>query len=140
MVDELSLWLEYSEADYETARFLYDKQYPRQLEIICYHCQQASEKIIKALYLAANIPGGIPHKHDLGFLLNQLSGRIDIPDDVADAAADLETYAIIVRYPRENRVDDYYTRKAMRDSKKVMDWAKDMIRSISDEVEQESKE
>ena len=72
MDDNVQLWLEFANADLETADFLYEKQYPRQLEIICYHCQQAGEKAIKALYIAKEIPGGIPRKHDLWFLLEQM--------------------------------------------------------------------
>ena len=34
MDDNTRLWLEFANADLETASFLYDKQYPRQLEII----------------------------------------------------------------------------------------------------------
>ena len=48
MDESIQLWLEFASADLETASFLYEKQYPRQLEIICYHCQQAGEKAIKA--------------------------------------------------------------------------------------------
>ena len=69
MDEIISAWLQYAEGDLSTAAFLYEKQYPRQLEIICYHCQQAAEKAIKALYIASGIPGGIPKKHDLSFLL-----------------------------------------------------------------------
>ena len=75
MDEIISSWLAYANADYDTAAFLYEKQYPRQLEIICYHCQQAAEKAIKALYLKLGVPGGVPRKHDLSFLLQQLSGN-----------------------------------------------------------------
>ena len=57
MDENIARWLEYADADLSTAEFLYEKQWPRQLEIICYHCQQAGEKAVKALYLAANVPG-----------------------------------------------------------------------------------
>ena len=76
MDEALPIWLEYADADLSTALFLYEKQWPRQLEIICYHCQQAGEKAVKALYLAAEIPGGIPRKHDLWFLLEQIKGKV----------------------------------------------------------------
>ncbi len=49
----IPIWFEYADSDLETARFLFEKQDPPQLEIICYHCQQAGEKAVKALYLAA---------------------------------------------------------------------------------------
>ena len=35
MDESIQLWLEFASADLETASFLYEKQYPRQLEIIC---------------------------------------------------------------------------------------------------------
>ncbi len=41
MDESIQLWLDFANADLETASFLYEKQHPRQLEIICYHCQQA---------------------------------------------------------------------------------------------------
>ena len=78
MDEAVAVWLEYADGDLSTAEFLYEKQWPRQLEIICYHCQQAGEKAVKALYLAANIPGGIPRKHDLWFLLEQIKGQVSV--------------------------------------------------------------
>ena len=65
-------WLTYAEADLGVAKHLFRTYYPKPLAIICYHCQQAGEKAIKALYLAKEIPGGIPRKHDLWFLLEQM--------------------------------------------------------------------
>ena len=37
MDDAIPIWLEYADGDLTTAEFLYEKQWPRQLEIICYH-------------------------------------------------------------------------------------------------------
>lgn len=131
MDEAIPIWLEYADGDLSTAQFLYEKQWPRQLEIICYHCQQAGEKAVKALYLAADIPGGIPRKHDLWFLLEQIKGKVDIPETILDAAEELDPYAIIVRYPSENRVDDYLTKKALEQAKLITDWAKGEINKRS---------
>ena len=127
MNEIIAAWLAYANADYDTATFLYEKQYPRQLEIICYHCQQAAEKAIKALYLKLNIPGGIPRKHDLPFLLQQISGEITIPEEIVNAADALDPYGILVRYPSDDRVDDYLTGKAIEQAKQVLDWVKSVI-------------
>lgn len=97
------------------------------MEIICYHCQQAAEKAIKALYLALDIPGGIPRKHDLSFLLQQLSKRITIPEAIEEAAEELDPYGIIFRYPSENHVDDEMTGKALGYAEAIMDWVKRQI-------------
>ena len=45
---------------------------PRPLNVICYHCQQAAEKAIKALIVYFGSQGGMPKVHDLSFLLNQV--------------------------------------------------------------------
>ena len=127
MDDNVQLWLEFANADLETADFLYEKQYPRQLEIICYHCQQAGEKAIKALYIAKEIPGGIPRKHDLWFLLEQMKNVVDIPESIYDAAEKLDPYAIVFRYPGENRVDDYRAKQAIGLAKAIIDWVNQNI-------------
>lgn len=127
MDDNVRLWLEFANADLETASFLYDKQYPRQLEIICYHCQQAGEKAIKALYIAKEIPGGIPRKHDLWFLLEQMKNVVDIPESIYDAAEKLDPYAIVFRYPGENRVDDYRAKQAIGLAKTIINWVNQNI-------------
>ena len=124
MDEAVPIWLDFADGDLSTAEFLYDKQWPRQLEIICYHCQQAGEKAVKALYLAAEIPGGIPRKHDLWFLLGQIKGRVHVPENILDAAEELDPYAIIVRYPSENRVDDSMTRNALKQARLIVDWSK----------------
>ena len=127
MDDNVQLWLEFANADLETASFLYDKQYPRQLEIICYHCQQAGEKAIKALYIAKEIPGGIPRKHDLWFLLEQMKNVVEIPESIYDAAEKLDPYAIVFRYPGENRVDDYRAKQAIGLAKTIINWVNQNI-------------
>lgn len=124
MDEAISIWVEYAVGDLTTAEFLYDKQWPRQLEIICYHCQQAGEKAVKALYLAAGIPGGIPRKHDLWFLLEQIKGQVEVPESIMDVAEELDPYAIIVRHPSENRVDDYLTQRALKQARQIVDWSK----------------
>ena len=127
MDDNTQLQLEFANADLETASFLYDKQYPRQLEIICYHCQQAGEKAIKALYIAKDIPGGIPRKHDLWFLLDQMKNAVIIPESIYDAAEKLDPYAIVFRYPGENRVDDYRAKQAINMAKTIVEWVRQSI-------------
>ena len=127
MDDNVQLWFEFANADLETADFLYEKQYPRQLEIICYHCQQAGEKAINAVYIAKEIPGGIPRKHDLWFLLEQMKNVVDIPESIYDAAEKLDPYAIVFRYPGENRVDDYRAKQAIGLAKAIIDWVNQNI-------------
>ena len=63
-------WLTYAKMDYDTAVHLHENMVPEPLEIVCYHCQQFAEKILKALLLEANLP--LSKTHDLGILVSQL--------------------------------------------------------------------
>ena len=129
MDEAVRLWFEFAQADLNTASFLYEKQNPRQLEIICYHCQQAGEKALKALYLAKKTPGGIPRKHDLWFLLDQMKKTVCIPESIYDAAEKLDPYAIVFRYPGENRVENYHAKQAVKMAETIILWAKQEIES-----------
>ena len=120
-------WLDYAWTDYDVAVFLYENRHPQPLEIICYHCQQAAEKAIKALYIALDIPGGVPRKHDLSFLLNQIQGKVSVSKELRQHADSLSVYGIAARYPAEIPVDDGRTKLAILAAKYIMDWAKENI-------------
>ena len=48
---EVKEWLDFAKMDLSSAQHLYKTFYPRPLQIICYHCQQAAEKALKAVML-----------------------------------------------------------------------------------------
>ena len=52
MTPETKSWLDFAQEDFVVAKHLYDALYPKPLEIICYHCQQAAEKAIKAVIVS----------------------------------------------------------------------------------------
>ena len=120
---DIHAWLSFADMDYEAANILY-AHYPRPCEIICYHCQQAAEKAIKAVYIFLDMPGGIPRKHDLSFLLNQIQNKIDISKKLRQYADVLNVYGIVSRYPNEMHVDDERTKVALHHADYVLKWAK----------------
>ncbi len=66
-------------------------------EDLCYDCQQAAEKAIKAILIFYQIQ--FPKTHNIGYLLDLLSSEgIDIPDDIFKSAK-LTDYAVTTRYP-----------------------------------------
>lgn len=93
------------------------------MEIICYHCQQAAEKAIKGAYLACKLAGGIPRKHDLTFLLEQLKNRYEISESMFDHADILNAYGIIVRYPAEIQLTAAKVDQAIRYAEEIVLWA-----------------
>lgn len=66
-------------------------------DTVCFHCQQAAEKLLKA-FLAAN--GLAPQRtHDLLYLLEQVLPLSPEAEDLRDDLSILTPYAVEVRYP-----------------------------------------
>ncbi len=71
--EEYREWLAFAQTDYDCAKYLNEAPlYPKPLNIICYHCQQAAEKAVKGLIVYFCSQGGMPKVHDISFLLNQI--------------------------------------------------------------------
>lgn len=120
---DIRAWFDFADMDYDAACTLY-AHHPRPCEIICYHWQQAAEKAIKAVYIFLDMPGGIPRKHDLSFLLNQIQNKVDISKELRQYADMLNVYGIVSRYPNEIHVDDERTRVALQYADFILQWAK----------------
>ena len=93
---EVERWLEKARDDLGVAQHLNELYHPKPVEIICFHCQQAAEKAIKAVILARGVQK-IPKSHELVFLLEQLG--VTIEERLLDFADSLTQYAVKVRYP-----------------------------------------
>ena len=65
------------------------------LEVLCFHAQQAAEKVLKAVLVALRIP--VPHTHNIGMLLDLLPDEVNIPPDIQDSRL-LTDYAVMGRY------------------------------------------
>ena len=115
-------WLRFADMDVLSANHLNEITYPKPLEIICYHCQQAAEKILKALVLAYD--GEIQKTHDLGLLMEQLSEFLKIPESVLSAADALTPYGVKIRYPQELCIEESHTKKALAEMNIVYDFVK----------------
>ena len=95
------------------------------IEIICFHCQQAAEKAVKAVILAAHITDEAPKKHDISFLLRSLEQQFSIDDRYFAYADFLNPFGVIVRYPNELVLGEQSSKKALQYAKAILDWAKD---------------
>ena len=79
-LDDAREWLSFAEADLGVAEHLNKTYHPKPLEIICFHCQQAAEKAVKSIIVLNGSQGGIPKKHDLFLLLNQIKNMVSIEE------------------------------------------------------------
>ncbi len=114
---ECEEWLRFARDDLDTARFLLGMS-PRKIEIICYHCQQAAEKALKAI--PALFGEEIPRSHDLRSLLRLGSLRFGDLEVLAAILPKLQPYAVAVRYPHESEVEPGDEERAIADALAVL--------------------
>ncbi|KPA13742.1 HEPN domain protein [Candidatus Magnetomorum sp. HK-1] len=91
-----SEWFSIAEMDISSAKYLLN-MHPTPIEIICYHCQQSSEKYLKG-FLVLN-GHEIIKTHDLVFL-NQLCSSYDNEfTTIQEECLRLTDYGVNIRYP-----------------------------------------
>ena len=123
-LDDAKEWLSFAEADLGVAEHLNKTYHPKPLEIICFHCQQAAEKAVKSIIVLNGSPGGIPKKHDLFLLLNQIKNMVSIDEKYYDYADILAPYGVAMRYPNELFLEERHAEKAIQMANEFVKWAK----------------
>lgn len=120
-------WLDLAEMDYGVAAHLFENYFPKPLEIICYHCQQAVEKAIKAIIISKDMQGGVPKLHDLSFLLRQVKDYVQIEEKYYEYADTLAPYGVTIRYPSELFLEERHAKEALQYANEMLIWAKEVI-------------
>lgn len=115
-------WMEMAQSDlaYAQASLALDESFR---DKICFHCQQAAEKALKALLVASEIR--FPKTHDLRALLSLLSSA-EVGDIVRPLSeiVDLNDYAVELRYP-----DDWYE-PSQTETLRAIELAEKTVRSV----------
>jgi len=102
MIDEvLKKWLIKAIEDFNAAKYIVDLSDEKILtSIVCFHCQQAVEKLLKAYLVAKKID--FAKTHNLEILLKLC---IDLDKEFRNISiGNLSDYAVEIRYP-----DEFYT-------------------------------
>ena len=129
MQRDVQAYLDFAKDDLTVAKHLRNTLYPMPMGIICYHCQQCAEKAIKALFLFFEMPGGIPRKHDLWFLLEQIKNKAAISEELYDYADALNAFSASVRYPSEDSVSAYAMEKSILYAEEIYAWAEGIVKA-----------
>jgi len=112
-------WLEYAKTDYSAAIFLQNHR-PVPIEIICYHCQQAGEKALKAILVHHDKE--VPRTHNLYTIL-ELCAKLhpEIKAALEESAKRLSVYSTVTRYP-DNVIplEDVHMNTAVKDAKRIL--------------------
>jgi HEPN domain-containing protein len=112
-------WFYFGDADFDSALILNDA-YRKHNAIICFHCQQAVEKYLKAFLCYNSI---IPPKiHVLETLCALCSEFEPLFNDIAKDCAYLSPFAVQAQYPLEMEITDANTEKALEITRKIKDF------------------
>ena len=92
----IKLWIIKADHDLGTAEIIL-LHLPKYKDILCFHCQQAVEKYLKA-YLTF-FDEEIPKTHNLMTLLELLRERDAFSKDYYEKARQVNSFAVEIRYP-----------------------------------------
>ena len=92
-------------------------------DTVCFHCQQAAEKALKAELVRHHVRP--PRTHSLEELMDELEPHLHLPEEVREAACCLEDYSVDVRYPGlYAEPEEEEAREARRNAQRVVDWGR----------------
>ena len=100
-------------------------------DTVCFHCQQAAEKLLKAVLAAQGRPP--PRTHVLLVLLEEVAVFFPSVEGLREDLAVLTPYAVAARYPDDDAdqpgLDD--AREARECARHVLSWVLSAIPSIA---------
>ena len=124
-VDEARRWVQYAHWDMvDVQNNMQSDQIPH--PIVCFHCQQAAEKMLKAVLVFHGQPP--PRTHDLTAILRRLEPLVGSVEDVLPHAAILNPFAVEVRYPANAiEVGVSETEEARASSEAIFAWMREQF-------------
>ena len=121
-VDE---WVKYANKDLAVVNILFS-HHPLQLEIICYHCQQSAEKMLKAFLVYSGVHPAKTHK--MIDLLDECENIDDEFTKIFDNCNRLDPYSNQPRYPFGLEIDEAIMRLAIKDCETIMEFVNEKIK------------
>lgn len=94
--DHIKEWIIKADHDLDSAKLIF-LHIPDYFDTIAFHCQQAVEKYIKAILIYFEID--FQRSHNLIYLLDLLSKKLEISEDRYDKAILLNGFSVQIRYP-----------------------------------------
>ena len=113
-------WFEFADAELDTAQLLH-KMRPMHYEIICYHCEQATEKYLKGFLTAKNIFP--PKTHELEELCALCAEEDKMFDELAGICSFLTQFGVQPRYPYEMDITERNVEKAIKYTEQIKNFS-----------------
>ena len=127
----ISQWLKFARDDLLMARHAFEEVHPKQIFIACYHCQQASEKALKAYLIFKDTE--FPYTHDLANLCYLCTDHDEVFHDILNDCSDLTPFAIQTRYPGNREITEEETASALRKPERIVNFCADLIKPLERE-------
>lgn len=130
---ECDEWFAIAQEDLSSAEFLQGKQ-PTPIRVICFHCQQAAEKMLKGFLSTQQAE---PKKiHDLIILCKDCCEFDDGFEQLMDACSELTDYGVQTRYPYELDLNEQDMQSALQHAYAIRDFVECiMMQENEDETE-----
>lgn len=98
-------------------------------DTVCFHCQQAAEKLLKAYLVGKR--RSYPITHDLFLILEKILSLNNEAEDLRDSLAILTPYAVEIRYPDNWHMPSEEDAKEARDAaSNVLKWLKNALPEV----------
>ena len=123
-------WFQFGDNDLTVAELTLSN-YPEMYEIICYHCQQSSEKYLKGFLFYHGVKP--PKIHEIDTLC-EICAKFDAGfDEIIKICAVLTMYGVTPRYPYEAELDESNANQAIEYARQIKDFAP--LVKVRDELE-----
>ena len=129
VTDLVKEWFEIALSDLQVATFLFDKMHPKPLEIVCYHCQQAVEKVLKGFLTDQGIEP--PYIHDPEELRLMCVEYDCSFETIQKACLKLRGYAASTRYPNRPEIEEMDAAFALEEADKIYVFCADLIPALT---------
>lgn len=97
-IEQVKAWIDKADHDLGSAKIIF-LHLPDYFDTIAFHCQQASEKYIKAILVYHEIE--FDRSHDLIYLLELFPDEISVSQEKYKKALILNGFSVQIRYPNK---------------------------------------
>jgi HEPN domain-containing protein len=129
MADSLDVlkWIIFAQNDFDVASREAGRFRPL-VEVVCYHCQQSAEKILKAYTIAkTNI---LTKTHILGDLLNDCEQHASDFNNFRSICSRLTPHITLGRYPADIEPTEYHMKQALKDAAEILEFTKLKLKEL----------
>jgi HEPN domain-containing protein len=120
-------WIQFAKSDFSVAISSFGTENVL-LNSLCFHCQQAVEKSLKAILIKRNVK--FNWTHNLKNLIDSLPSEYEIPPAINESVK-LTDYAVSMRYPgdyEEITEEDY--KEAIQLASFAIHWAEEIVNGL----------